>query len=141
MQTHSRLGALLGGALLALLPSCGNTQGSRNVVEYGEGQHELTELQGSPKVTKYLEIRDYRSRRVDGLLQVGFELHNKRGSELDFSWAVDWFDAEGFRIENGTRRWEPVKLAGGGIESIQVTSPTPEAAELRMQFAPRDEVH
>ncbi len=133
--TNQNLFAALALAAITTLGACGSTGGSQNVYDYDEPKGELTEIKGSKTLTRSLEILNYRSRKVGDLLQVQFDLRNKKTSNLRFDWAVDWFDAEGFRIDDTTRHWKRETLGPGGMISIQVIAPRPQAQELRLQCA------
>ena len=41
-----------------------------------------------------------------------------------FAWAVDWFDEDGFKINDNQHVWEPVSLGGYGSTYITITAPT-----------------
>lgn len=133
--TNRNLFAALTLAATMTLGACNSTGGSQNVYTYEAARGELTEILGSKNLTRSLEILNYRSRKVGDLLQVQFDLRNKKTSNLRFDWAVDWFDAQGFRIDDTTRHWKREALGPGGMISIQVIAPRPEAQELRLQFA------
>lgn len=69
--------------------------------------------------------------RRDGKLFVQFNLRNTRSSNLAIEWAIEWFDASGFKIDT-PRRWQPAALGGKGFETITQTAPTPEASSFRL---------
>ncbi len=92
---------------------------------------EIEEIVGDPGLQRDLVIENYRSERRDGRLHVQFDLRNMRSSNESFEWALEWFDASGFRID-ATEHWTPIALGGKGSETIGQTAPTPDASSFKL---------
>lgn len=133
MRTTKRaLGLVLGGLLLAGLQGCLSRGTAQNTYSGGEGL-ETEEHVGSPSLKRKLEMVDIRSeRREDGRLRVQFELHNNGGTNLSFEWAAVWMNDRGFRIDV-PEHWTPVSIPGHGYEIVNLTGPTPDASQWRLQ--------
>jgi uncharacterized protein YcfL len=130
--------ALVAG--LCLLTACESTpRGSQNQYQGREGG-QMTAIEGNPSLARSLSIKNPLHKRQSDRLVVQFELANTRSNPLRFAWAIDWFDAAGFRIADNTRHWEPVRLGGEGMTIVQVVAPTPEAASWKLQVTSPDEV-
>ena len=140
MNTRTQL---LSAALAALaLTACTTTpRGSQNAYSGAAGTHSMESIEGNKQLASTLRILDPRSRRnADGRMALQFELKNTTPNALQFAWAVDWFDAGGFRIDDVTRHWEPVNLGGHGSTILKLTSPTPAAESWKLHVTSRDEV-
>lgn len=115
--------------------------GPQNIYDVTEGT-QTGELIGNTTLQSSLQIENLRSKRLeDGRLMVQFELHNRTSSHLRFAWAIDWFDAAGFKVGDTTRHWDPVNLGGNGFTVIQKTGPTPAANSFKLQVTTPDEVN
>ncbi|MCK6447863.1 MAG: YcfL family protein [Planctomycetes bacterium] len=135
----------LAGALLALAVSAcagqNSVGGTQNVYSGAEGQGELGAVVGNDYLSHALKIQNYRSKRLeDGRLMIQFELFNDTDQNLRFAWAIDWFDAQGFKVADASRHWAPVQLGGGGFTTIQQTGPTPAAENFKLQVTSPNEV-
>ncbi|MBI5433403.1 MAG: YcfL family protein [Planctomycetes bacterium] len=133
-------------ALLALAVSAcagqSSVGGTQNVYSGAENQAELGQVFGNSYLSRALKIQNYRSKRLDdGRLAIQFELFNDSDQNLRFAWALDWFDAQGFKVADTTRHWAPIQLGGGGFTTIQQTGPTPTAENFKLQVTSPNEVH
>ncbi len=127
---------------LLLCAACRTTpKGNQNTYTGSEGSHEVGRMEGNQDLANRLEIVDPKSRRLeDNRLQVQFDLRNKRSSTTEFAWTVDWFDASGFQVAQGSRHYEPLSLGGGAWKTLTITAPTPEAVSWRLGITSRNEV-
>ena len=122
--------ALSAAALLAWSAGCASRGGPTNTYTGGPG--EPTEEQiASEALQRDLEILVRSSARRDGFLICQFDLHNKRASDIQLEWSVDWFDADGLEIQV-QERWRPQVISGGGFETVQITGPTMAAERWRL---------
>ena len=104
--------------------------GPTNTYTGGPGQ--LTQEQiASQALQRDVEILVRNSVRRDGFLICQFDLHNKRSSDIQLEWSVDWFDRDGMQLQV-QERWSPLKISGGGYETVQITGPTPSAERWRL---------
>ena len=132
-------------ALACIVGACAgqtSTGGTQNVYAVSEHQKELPEVSGNAYLARSLKIQNYHSKRLDdGRLAIQFELFNDTGENLRFAWAIDWFDAQGFKVADATRHWAPIQLGGGGFTTVQQTAPTPAAENFKLQVTSPNEVH
>lgn len=141
MRTSSIIAAALALAAGACIGQS-SVGGTQNVYSGAENQAELGQLVGNPHLARSLKIQNYRSKRLeDGRLMIQFELFNDGDQNLRFAWAIDWFDAQGFKVADATRHWAPVQLGGGGFTTIQQTAPTAAAENFKLQVSSPNEVH
>ena len=129
------LAACLGASSLACRAPAGS-QNSYSGTEIGDMQR----VEGNVQLKQNLWVSNPRKRRVDGRLQIQFDLENRRATNLRFAWAAIWFDKDGFQIDDGARHWEPVQLNGRGTKTLTVTSPTREAVSWRLDITSPNEV-
>lgn len=131
-------------ATLALgLAACTVTpRGSQNSYRAGGGRAELERIEGNKLLAANLQILNPIEKTVDGRKVAQFELKNTRSNATAFAWAVDWFDADGFRIEDGARVFEPVKLGGYGSTYVTITAPRAgDRLSWKLTVTSPDEVH
>ena len=139
-RTSSRAWLVAAPLVLLLTGACTSVpRGSQNSYEGREGSS-MTATEGNQKLARSLAIKDPLHKRVDGRLVVQFQLENRRSTDTDFSWAIDWFDQAGFAVQGAVRHWEPVALGGYGSKILTVTAPTPEAVSWKLQVSSRNEV-
>jgi uncharacterized protein YcfL len=136
----------LAAAALALVGSAcvgqSSVGGKQNTYSGGAHQGELGKVVGNDYLSRALQIHNYQSKKLDdGRLMVQFELFNDSDQNLRFQWAIDWFDAQGFKIADATRHWAAVQLGSGGFTTIQQTAPTPAGEHFKLQVSSPNEVH
>jgi uncharacterized protein YcfL len=140
-----KLQLIAAGTIAFALSACAGQSsvgGTQNVYSGAEHQTELGKVFGNSYLSRALTIQNYRSKRLDdGRLEIQFELFNDSDQNLRFAWAIDWFDAQGFKVADATRHWAPVQLGGGGFTTIQQTAPTPAAENFKLQVTSPNEVH
>ena len=126
--------------VLLLTGACTSVpRGSQNSYEGREGGP-MTATEGNEVLARSLAIKDPLHKRVDGRLVVQFTLENRRSSDTQFAWAIDWFDQQGFAVQGAVRHWQPVALGGYGSTILTVTAPTPDAVSWKLQVTSRNEV-
>jgi uncharacterized protein YcfL len=129
IQRHAPL--LLAALLLSACTSTGKG-GPQRTLQGSEGLPGMTELDGGQTLRNDLDILHVVSTRKGDYLVVQFELHNKRGGQINLEWNVDWFDETGLLV--GTNEnWRPLAIGGRGFEMIQITAPTPAADSWRLK--------
>lgn len=82
--------------------------------------------------SKFVLVGIHRERK-DGRLHIQFDLQNTTPGDLRIEWTVTWRDSSGFTIDSGVN-WRPTVVSGKGFQPIQLTAPTPEAAEFQLHF-------
>ena len=131
------------GALVVALGACTLTRsGSQNSYKASSGTLELQRIEGNKLLAANLQILNPIEKTVDGRKIAQFELKNTNSSTKRFAWAVDWFDEDGFRIEDDMRVFEPVSL--GGYASTYLTIHAPRAGEKlswKLSVTDPNEVH
>jgi uncharacterized protein YcfL len=131
------------GALFLFLGACTTTpRGSQNSYRATSGQLQLERIEGNKQLASNLQILNPIEKTVDGRKLAQFELKNTRSSALGFAWAVDWFDEDGFLIDDNQRVFEPVSLGGYGSTFITITAPKAgEKLSWKLTVTSPDEVH
>ena len=124
--------ALLAGASAGLsgcaMPSRGNPQ---NTFTGSESSDEIEEVFGDARLRRQFELVDVRTQRRDDRLFVQFELRNKTNTYLAVEWALEWRDAQGFKIES-PEHWRPLQVGGRDSKTITATGPVPEASVFQL---------
>jgi uncharacterized protein YcfL len=133
MKTMHRTAALL-LASAPLLLACTSTGkgGAQMTVQGAEALPGMTELDSGLAISQDLEILNLVQVRKNDFLVAQFELHNKRGSQVNLEWSVDWTDEQGLRIDSN-ENWRPLSIGGRGFELLQITAPTPSAKAWRLK--------
>jgi uncharacterized protein YcfL len=140
---HSfRARAACGGAFLVALGACTLTpSGSQNSYTSKGSKPELERIEGNRLLANNLEILNPLEKTVDGRKIAQFTLKNRYSGALRFAWAVDWFDEDGFRINDNQRVFQPVSLGGYGVTEITITAPKTGSLSWRLNVNSPDEVH
>ncbi len=127
-------------ALAVILSACQSSRGTaQNTYTGGEHTSEAETYVGNPALAKKLEIRQIRSRRKEGHLEVQFDLHNKKQINLAFEWSVSWFDEDDFRIDTA-EHWTPITLGGRDFQTLSIVAPTPNASTWELGVRTPNEV-
>ena len=106
--------------------------GPQTTIQGAEGLPGTTELDSGKTLMNDLEQLSVVTSRKGDFLVVQLELHNKRGSQMNLEWSVDWFDEDGLVIVSN-ENWRPLTIGGRGFEMIQITAPTPSAHSYRLK--------
>jgi len=104
--------------LLMLVASAACSSTAENVVTVRED--EPTVFVGNPGLLADLSMTNVATRRrSDGRLEFRADLINRTDDDLRFQWRVEWFDSQGFLVDDPTRTWQPQVL--NGRASFQVS--------------------
>jgi len=129
--THAFL--LAAAACFAGCTSLGDGSGGpQTTLQGAEGLNEPQELDSGFTLSKDLEIMRPISVRKNDFLVVQFELHNKRGDQMNLEWSVEWTDEQGLKIDTN-ENWRPLAIGGKGYETIQITAPTTSARGWKLK--------
>lgn len=131
------------GALLFAFGACTLTpRGSQNSYQGQGGKLNLERIEGNKILANNLEIINPIEKTVDGRKIAQFEVKNRLSNAQSFAWAVDWFDEDGFRINDNQRVFQPVSLGGYGSTYITITAPKAgEKLSWKLTVTSPDEVH
>ena len=121
-------------SLLAVL-ACATTPplGTGTNTYTGDAAGQRQEFVGDRDLAAKFVLLDIKRDTRDGRLWVQFDLKNTTSGDLAIEWAVQWKDASGFDIDMNPH-WTPAIVTGGGLHSIQLVGPTPQAAVFQLQF-------
>ena len=126
--------------VLALTAGCASSfHGSQNTYT-GDETGEILATEANRGLARQLQIVNPRHKDQGGYMLIQFDLENRGSRQLDFAWAVDWFDGAGFHIDANQRVWKPVSIGGYGSTTLQAVAPHPEASSWKLQVTSRDEV-
>jgi uncharacterized protein YcfL len=132
-----RAAALL---LAGLLAACASGRGGDQNTYRGDETGEIVATESNRTLRKKLAIVSPRHKDQGGYMLIQFDLENRSNDQLDFAWAIDWFDGSGFHLDDNQRGWKPVTLGGYGSTTLQAVAPRPEATSWKLQVTARDEV-
>ena len=135
--------AACSAALLLASSACVLTpHGSQNSYRGTGGKLELERIEGNKLLANNLEILNPLEKTVDGRKIAQFEIKNRLSVAQQFAWAVDWFDEDGFRINDNQRVFQPVSLGGFGSTYVTITAPkTGLKLSWKLTVTSPDEVH
>ena len=134
---------LLASALLALAltlagASCSST--ASNIVNIREGG-DSDVLVGNPSLLADLAVDNVITRRRDDhRLEFKVNLTNKTSTDLRFQWRVEWYDGQGFLLDDPTRAWKADQLVGKDTRAIQQISLSPDAVKARLHIERPNEI-
>lgn len=125
-------------ASLLLASACASSN-PENRIEVREDSHEV--IEGNARLLSDLWLHDVRTRRVtNNFLEFQALLSNATNSDLRFQWLVEWYDGQGFRIDDPTETWHPAILNGKGEMALKRVSPTASATRAKVRVMPVDEI-
>lgn len=122
-------------ALLLAAAGCGTIPplGTGTNTYTGDAAGKREEIVGDRDLAAKFVLLDIKRESRDGRLRVQFDLKNTTSGDLAIEWAVQWKDGNGFNIESNPH-WTPAIVTGGGLHSVQLVAPTPQAAVFQLQF-------
>ena len=132
--------ACIAGALFGAAACTATPHGSVNIYTGGEGARSMQSVEKNTMLANDLEIANRVSTRRNDLLNVQFDLVNRRGTQVAFQWTVDWFDKDGLKVPDATQHWEPVRMPGYASNTITIVAPSAAATQWQLQVGSRDEV-
>lgn len=78
-----------------------------------------------------LAVGEVLSRRVEDVLQVQVQLRSRSQETLMLETKLEWFDADGFKVDDSTEVWKPLDLAGGATAEVRGSAPGKKAVTYR----------
>lgn len=79
-----------------------------------------------------IQIEDYSSREVNGMLEAQVRGRNRTDSDLQFEYRYIWLDADGFEIKTQMSTWKPLNLHGRETAFMNGISPSPDAVDFQL---------
>jgi len=123
--------ALLAGAS-TLLPACASGGAPQTTVDArpaGNPDYRLVQL--DPNFGEQVAVTNVARRRVEGFLQVQVSLQSRAGATLPLETKWEWYDRDGFKIDDGREVWSPSDLPAGTSLEVKGMAPKPEADSFK----------
>jgi uncharacterized protein YcfL len=128
---------LAGCAFSLSLAGC-STSRTENTATIREDQFEI--FIGNKTLASDLSIENARTRRgSNNFLEFQAMLVNNTTDDMRFQWIVEWFDSQGFRLEDPTSSWRPAILNPKAELPIRRVAPMIGAARAKLRVMPVDE--
>ena len=123
--------ALLAGsaAFLAACASGGAPQTTVDSRPAGNPDYRLVVL--DPQFGEDVLVANVARRRVEGFLQVQVTLQSRAGKTLPLETKWEWYDSDGFKIDDGREVWSPADLPAGTVLDVKGIAPKPEAGSFK----------
>jgi len=117
---------------LALLVSC---RGTGVIAASGEEipPPRTDVVVGDSGLARDVTITNSRVRRAGDLLEVQFDVVNRRRREMSFEYKFDWADAEGFKIPENVEPWTPITLGARESKPVRAVAPDPTATRWTLK--------
>jgi uncharacterized protein YcfL len=113
--------------------------GPRDYIEVRED--ESRNLVASPEVMDKLKLDAVRTRRTPTeFLEFQATLVNRTTEEVRFQWLVEWFDQQGFKIDDPTQTWQPAFLTTYAEMNLKRVAPTLTAVKAHVRVTPMNEI-
>lgn len=131
---HNYLMQFFGVAFCVLgLIGCASTSGVVGEVksERDGVVEENIEIQNRVLAQK-LEITNFRSRIVGGILQAQVTVENRFSSDQQFQYKFAWFDSNGFQVEPESEGWEALVLHGKETRTLNAVAPNPTVKSFKV---------
>ncbi len=114
-------------AVLAILAGCV----SEMVIVEKSGERYT--LAGESLLKRFqVEIEDYSSREVNGMLEAQVRGRNRTDRDIQFEYRYKWLDADGFEIDTQMSTWKPLNLHGRETAFMKGISPSPDAVDFQL---------
>lgn len=80
---------------------------------------------GDSGLARDVTITHQRVRRAGDLLEVQFDLVNRRNREMAFEYRFEWADAEGFKVPEAVEHWNPITMGAREAKPVRAVAPDP----------------
>ena len=113
---------------------------SSNPNTYGMGTKQLSQNDSwqkvlqidNPKLAQRLFISNILSRDTNGLLDVNLELSSTYKKTQNLQYKFNWFDEQGFVVEQGKEPWKSVSLHGNQVVNLGAIAPSSKVAQFKL---------
>ena len=85
-----------------------------------------------PWLARRLEFGEMRTRKTGDFLDVQVDVTNTQSKTRQIEYSVEWYDADGFRIEAVGSSWKPKIIYGKQTIQLQSVAPTPAATTAKV---------
>ena len=86
----------------------------------------------NPTLAKRLVISNVLTRTTNGLLDVNLELTSSYKKTQNLQYHFNWFDKDGFVIEQGKEPWKSLPLHGHQVVNLGAIAPTKDVVKFRL---------
>lgn len=88
---------------------------------------------GPESLVEKLDFRNIKSRLdLNGMAEVVGTWIKVTTEDVAFRFRVEWFDADGFRMDDPTQAWTAIALKGAAAESVKINAGIRGVARFRM---------
>ena len=120
---------------LSLLQACATKPvtsgvGSSQIGEHGSWQEHL--VVDNTKLGKRLAITNVLTRKTNQLLDINLELSSKYKKTQNLQYHFNWFDKDGFIIEEGKAPWKSLALHGHQIVNLGAIAPNTDVVTFKL---------
>ena len=84
------------------------------------------------KLAKQVHISEIMSRKKNDLLQVNLSLTSTYKKSLQLQYKFQWFDQDGFIIEEAKSAWQPLEVHGMQTKTVASLAPTPQVTTFKL---------
>lgn len=110
-----------------------------NTVERKEPTAEVQVVDDKRITTDYSLNRKMRVERViegqvGGMMRVQVDVRNLTNSDYNVNYKFEWYDNEGFKVENVSSGWEPLHIYGKEPRSIISVANSARCKDFRLKF-------
>jgi len=85
-----------------------------------------------PWLAQRLEFGEMRTRKTGDFLDVQVDVTNTQSKTRQIEYSVEWYDADGFRIEAVGSSWKPKVVYGKQTVQLQSVAPTAAATTAKV---------
>lgn len=128
---HSLLTILGIAVLTACATTAGNQYVSSNPSAYAPSAEQGRWMVGDHAFERKLSFSKSRERSTNGLLEAQVTLTNSSRKTVFFETRFEWYDSQGFKIENAIEMWKPGQVYGKSTVNISAIAPSTSAVMYR----------
>ncbi len=129
MKLITIIKSIMAITLLHYLTACSTvTTATPGSGDEGDPRVEYMERNFSTK----LAVLDLKDRKIGSLLQVNATLRNKWDMTLRFQYQFRFYDKDGFPVNQESRPWIPLTIAGNDEVDVTAVAPNPGAENYKI---------
>ncbi len=128
--------SFLAPLVLVLAAGCSST--SENVVNVRPGDSDV--LVGNAGLLADLDMVNTRTRTTNDRLEFQVDLVNRTNHDLRFQWRIEWYDRDGFLLDDPRQSAQPAILNGKAVLPVRGISLTPAAVRAKVRIERPNEI-
>ena len=94
----------------------------------------VPQLNINSTLEKSFSIRTLKSKMINGMTEVAFEIQNKTNAKKSLQYKVKWLDNEGFEVAESLSIWQPLFVEANDFKRVKTIAPMPTIHACKIYF-------